>query len=290
MSFGSRAMTDWGFIGEGTGTAGASQAPNRPGLGQVKFLDTSKAALGPGARDTNGISVVSIGYDGLPYTKLGLWYYYVDDISNHLCFDAEAKIPFDALKLDLGFQWLRQDDVGDGAKGITGPVALAQGFAGGDLDFNLIGLKAGLMGGKWSAHVLYNHSDGDTGFLNSYGGDPAYTSTIFSRNAYRENVDAWGPRLKYTIIKGLVFMAQYSDYGKSDTLGVIPNFTQRAVPTSDATELDLVLTRKPTQVKGLTVRTFYVNRASEYDDFVRPDGRKADATMSHWRVILAYKF
>ncbi|MGD2020690.1 MAG: hypothetical protein PVJ47_06530, partial [Thiohalocapsa sp.] len=27
MSFGSRAMTDWGFIGEGTGTAGASQLP-----------------------------------------------------------------------------------------------------------------------------------------------------------------------------------------------------------------------------------------------------------------------
>lgn len=291
MSFGSRAMTDWGFIGEGTGSGGASQQPNRTGLGQVKFLPTSEIALGPTARRTNGITAASVGYSGLPYDiQLRLWDYYVHDISNNLYFEATAKIPIQSFKLDLGFQWLHQDDVGDGPKGITGPVALRENFGSGELDFDMLGLKAGLIGKKWSFYGVYNQSSGDTAFLNSYGGDPAYTSTIFSRNAFRQDVDAWALRFKYTFIKGLVFTAQYADYGKSETLGVIPRFTQAAVPTSDATELDLVLTWKPKQVKGLAVKTFYVNRTSEYNDFVRPDGEKADATMSHWRLILAYKF
>lgn len=290
MSFGSRAMTDWGLIGEGTGTGGTSQQPNRRGLGQVKFLSTSEIALGPTARSTSGITAFSLGYSGLPYdTKLQLWNYFVHDISNDLYFDASAKVPIKDLKLELGFQWLHQDDVGDGPKGITGPVALRANFGSGELDFDMIGLKAGLVGKKWSFHGVYNSSSGDTAYLNSYGGDPAYTSTIFSRNAYRQDVDAWGLRFKYKIMKGLVFSAQYVDYGKSETLGVIPGFTQAAEPTSDASEWDLVLTWKPKQLKGLVVRTFYANRTSEYDDFMRPDGRKADATMSHWRLILAYK-
>jgi hypothetical protein len=86
-------------------------------------------------------------------------------------------------------------------------------------------------------------------------------------------------------------MAAYFDYGKSETIGAVPNVTPAAAPTSNADELDLVLTYKPKQVKGLTIRTFYVARTSEYDDFVNPrTGTKADATMSHWRLIATYSF
>jgi hypothetical protein len=93
------------------------------------------------------------------------------------------------------------------------------------------------------------------------------------------------------IMPGLVFMAAYFDYGKSDTIGAVPNVSPAAEPTSNADELDLVLTWKPKQVKGLTLRTFYVNRTSEYDGFVNPrTGREADATMSHWRLIATYQF
>jgi hypothetical protein len=67
--------------------------------------------------------------------------------------------------------------------------------------------------------------------------------------------------------------------------------TPAARPTSNATELDLVLVYEPTQIEGLAIRTFYVNRRSEYDDFVNPvTGNKADATMSHWRLIATYTF
>lgn len=293
MSFGSRAMTDWGFIGEGTGTGGASQQPNKPDLGQVKFFNLGQIALGPDADDISGMTLASVTYGGLPHTTLGIWNAYIDDIANELYAHVDAKVPLNGLKLDLGAQYLRQDDVGDGPAGIPGPVAVRENFGSGELDYNLYGLKAGLLGPKkkWSVHAFWNHSDGDTAFLNSFGADPAYTSSIFSRNAYRENVDAWGLRGKYMIMPGLVFMAAYFDYGKSDTVGVVPGLTQRAEPTSDAEEIDLVLVWKPKQVKGLAFKTFYANRTSEYDGFVNPrSGAKADATMSHWRLIATYTF
>ena len=110
------------------------------------------------------------------------------------------------------------------------------------------------------------------------------------RNAYREGVNAWRVKASYKIMPTFVFAAQQPDYAQSDTLGIIANFTQAAHPTSDENEFDLTSTWKPKQVKGLMLRTFYVYRTSEYDDFVRPDGRKADATMSHWRLVAAYNF
>ncbi|MEA3278972.1 MAG: hypothetical protein U9Q81_27500 [Pseudomonadota bacterium] len=291
MSFGARAMTDFGLIGEVTGTAGASQLPDQRGLGQAKFLGINEITLGPDARNTNGITAASISYSGLPYTNLQLWNYYSNDISNNVYFQADGKVPVKKMKLDLGFQYLRQDDVGEGTTGIKGPVSIQKNFGDGKLDFNLIGLKAGLIGEKkkWSAHVVYNHSEGDSAFLNAYGSDPAYTSTIFSRNAYRKDVDAWGLRGMYKIMPGLVFKAQYMNYGKSDTVGLIPNFGL-ASPNTDAYEWDLILAWKPKQVKGLTLKTFYANRISEYDGFVRADGKKADASQSHWRIIGVYSF
>lgn len=291
ISFGARAMTDFGLIGEVTGTAGASQLPDQDGLGQAEFHGINDSTLGPDSRNSNGITVASISYSGLPNTKLQLWNYYTDDISNNLYFDATGKIPVKNMKIDLGFQYLRQDDVGDGTTGIKGPVSIQTNFGDGELDFNMIGLKAGLIGEKkkWTAHLVYNHSDGDSAFLNAYGSDPAYTSTIFSRNAYRKDVDAWGLRGSYKIQPGLVFKAQYMNYGKSDSVGLLPNFGL-AKASTDAYEWDLILAWKPKQAKGLTLKTFYANRTSEYDGFVRADGKRADATQSHWRIIAVYSF
>lgn len=293
MSFGTRAMTDWGFIGEATGTAGAAQAPNQAGLGQAEFFNLGQIAMGPRADNINGLTVAGISYAGLPHTKLSLWNYYTQDISNSVYFDVGAKIPLNKMKLDLGAQYLRQDDVGDGPQGIQGGPSIQANFGDGNLDYNLFGLKAGLIGPKkkWTAHVMWNQSDGDTAFFNAFGGDPAFTSSIFSRNAYRKDVNAWGLRASYQIMPGLRFMAAYFDYGKSETIGGVPNVTPAAAPTTNADELDLVLVYKPKQVKGLAIKTFYVNRTSEYDGFVNQrTGNKADATMSHWRLIATYSF
>jgi hypothetical protein len=295
MSFGSRAMTDFGLIGEATGTAGAAQLPNQNGLGQAEFLNLGQIALGPDAGDIAGLTILSASYSGLPGTKVSLWNFYTDDIANSVYLDIDAKIPMRDMKLDLGAQYLRQDDVGDGTASIHGAsnAAIRANFGDGELDYNLFGIKAGVIGPKkkWTAHAMYNTSSGDTAFFNAFGGDPAYTSSIFSRNAYRRDVDAWGVRASYAILPELRFVAGWFDYGKSKTLGAVPNIAPLARPTSNATELDLVLSYKPKQVKGLEVKTFYVNRVSEYDGYVNPaNGRKADASMSHWRLILSYAF
>lgn len=293
MSFGSRAMTDFGFIGEATGTGGAAQLPNQNGIGQARFLNLGQIALGPNADDIAGLTIAKIAYSGLPHTTISLWNAFAENIANNLYFDVDAKVPLKGMKLDLGAQYLRQDDTGDGTAGVAGGPAVRSNFGSGDLDYRLFGLKAGLIGAKkkWTLHALWNTSDGDTAFFNAFGGDPAYTSSIFSRNAYRKNVDAWGLRGSYMIMPGLRFVAGYFDYGQSETIGAVPNVTPAARPTSDATELDLVLVYQPKQVKGLMIKTFYVNRTSEYDDFVNPvTGKRADATMSHWRLILSYSF
>ena len=93
MSFGTRAMTDWGFIGEGTGSCGAAQLSSQKGLGQAKFFNLGQIALGSKADNVSGMTVASIKYTGLPHTKLGLSNFYVQNIADNVSFDVDAKIP-----------------------------------------------------------------------------------------------------------------------------------------------------------------------------------------------------
>jgi hypothetical protein len=270
MSFGARAMTDFGLIGEATGTAGATVKPNT--IGQAKFHRISTVTLGEDAPRTEGITTFMASYAGLKKATLRLWDYYAYDIANTIYVDADGAIPVSSrLKLDLGGQFLYQNDVGDSLLG--------------SLDFFLFGIKAGIVGANWSMHGIFNNSAGDTGLANPWGGDPAYTSTTFSRNAYRKDVNAWGVRGKYEIIKGLTFTAEYVDYGKSDTVGSVSSVGEGLTAIDDAIEWDLALVWKPPQVKGLMIRTFYANRTSEYNG-----SNNKELKQSHWRVIVAYDF
>jgi len=269
MSFGARAMTDFGLIGEGTGSAGAAVKPST--IGQAEFHSISKIALGEDAPGTDGITVLSAVYTGVENARCQVWDYYAYDIVNSLYLDAGYKMPLGKVHLDLGLQYLRQDDLGDELAGMV--------------DFSLLGVKAGLSGKNWSLEGAYNTSFGDTAMFNAWGGDPAYTSSIFSRNAYRREVDAWGISGKYRIIKGLTFLASYFDYGQSDSLGAVGGVGQDLVAIDDAVELDLSLVYRPPQVKGLMLKTFYAQRTSEYNG-----SNGYDLTQDQWRVIVAYGF
>ena len=61
----------------------------------------------------------------------------------------------------------------------------------------------------------------DGGLLNAWGANPGYTSSIFSRNQYRSNVDAYKATLVWMPMKGLKLVASHADYGQSDMTGGI---------------------------------------------------------------------
>lgn len=271
MSFGSRSMTDFALIGEGTKSAGSAIKTST--IGQAEFHNIGEATLGAGTEDTNGITVLSAEYNGIKNVKLGLWDYYVDDIANNIYLEAEATLPLTGKKLKFAAQYLTQSDAGDSLAG--------------DLDFDMFGLKVALGNKKWGAFAAYNDSSGDTAMLNAWGGDPGYTSSIFSRNEYRENVSAYKIGGRYKILKNLTLKGSYTDYGQSDTsapakvIKVGP--TGLVAPITDAKEVDVVLVWQAK--KNLMLKLFHANRTSEYDG---SNGK--DLTQAHTRLIGVYKF
>jgi len=277
MAWGSRAQTDWALIGEGTNTAGtAVNTLDTAGLGQAEFHGIDAIS---GVSDSDGITVFNANYKGIKGLKLDFWNYYVDEVANNIYIQADKVFPVKDYKLALSGQYLHQSDVGDFSS---------------NLDFDLYGLKATLKGKGWAVFGAYNHSGGDTAMYNAWGGDPAYTSSIFSRNAYREDVDAFKIGFKYQIMKGLTFVASHADYGKSDTVtndsgptgiplvGACPG-PSPCSPTNSATETDLVLIYKP--AKEWMVKAFYADRTSEYDD-----GHPVELEQEHLRIIVSYQF
>ncbi len=284
MSFGARAMTDFGLIGEGTGTAGATVVPNS--IGQAEFFRIGKIALGQDAEDrgTNGITVFGANYSGLKdivgFKKidLALWNYYNDEFSNNLYLQADAVYPINKLTLKLGAQYLYQTDVGDSRLG--------------DLKFHLSGIKATLAGKGWAVYGAFNHSSsGDgNGFSNSYGSDPGYTSTIFSRNQYRKDVNAYLVGFKYKYLKNkwlkpFTLITNYANYGESDSIGRVSGVGTGLTSQDDAEELDLIIAYKPPQVKPLTVKMFTAWRNSEYDG-----SNGFQLKQRHTRIIANLKF
>jgi hypothetical protein len=291
MSLGARTATDFGLIGEGTQTAGSVCPPQMlnadgsitPGrLEQAKFYDINTiATCNESVDDTNGISVLGASYTGVKGLKISAWDYYADDISNTFYLDGSYGIPLaKGLKLKLLAQYLSQSEQGslveDNPWGGTG------NFVDG-IDYRLFGLKAVLKGKQWMAFAAYNKSTGDTGMYNSWGGDPAYTSSIFSRNAYRENVSAYKIGAKYNFMKNLFVMLSHADYGQSDSIGRVSGIGKDLEAQTDAKETDLVLVYKP--MKQLMLKLFHARRTSEYDG---SNGK--EAKQAHTRLVASYKF
>ena len=288
MSYGARAATDWGLIGEATPTAGAARDPREEGpdgISQGRFYDISEIVAGPNAESTTGITVLNATYKGVENLTLSGWNYYADDIANSMYFQADYAIPIKSMKSKLTFsgQYLRQRGKGDELAVDIGDSSTTADDQ--SLDYNLAGAKIALGNKKWAVYGAANSSSGDSYFLNAFGGDPAFTSTIFSRNAYRENVDAWKVGGRFSPMKGVNLIAQYADYGQSDTIGYRGN--PNSVANTDAKELDLIAVYKPR--KDVTLRMFYAKRTSEYDG-TAPGPGGTDKKQAHVRFIAQYDF
>ena len=295
MSYGSRSAADFMLIGEGTGTAGVvskteQQKPGGP-RAQARFINFGEATgiSTAGASDTSGMTAFNATYKAGKNLKISVWDYIVHDYANNLYADVTYKMPVmnKGTNLTIDAQYLKQSD--DGSK-----------YAG-ELDFTMYGAKAKVGNKKWSVYAAYNSSNNKTvttpitptgggrysgGFFNAWGADPAYTSSLFSRNAYRQDVSAYKIGGHYTIMKGLKLMISHADYGKSKTeaaSGGGDGLAGGELGTTDATETDIVLVYKPT--KAWMLKIFNAQRTSEYTEHATL-GRK----MNHFRAVASYTF
>lgn len=271
ISFGSRSAADWGLIGEKTKTAGVAtprlqQSPS--GVSQAKFLNLGTAA---GVAETDGITVASVGFQPMNNLALSAWYYMADNIAEMTYLDANYGMKVsEGTKLSLAAQYLAEDDEGSKLAGA--------------LDYSMYGIKAQIGSKKWSAYAAFNQSDSTastaTGqFINPFGADPAYTSSLFSRNAYRDDVTAYKVGGHFVIMKGLKIMASYANYGKSKTNG-----WGSLTAAKDAEETDIVIGYKP-PVAGLTLKLMNAFRTSEFDGV-----NGVEREMGHTRFIADYQF
>ncbi|QOP44541.1 OprD family porin [Sulfurimonas sediminis] len=284
ISFGSRAMADWGVIGEKTGTAGVGLGGSgvlfeQAGgdLEQAKFYNIGTAA---GKTSTNGRSIVALTYTGIHNFQANFWIYHSWDIATDYYTELQYTLGIKkGIKLKLSAQYLAQKDTG---------TALA-----GARDFNLYGFKAFVGNKKIGMYIALNQSgkkDSDPinqegQYFNAWGADPAYTSSIFSRNAYREDVTAYKIGGHYTIFKGLKIMMSYANYGQSLTSAgnsPSPSF----VSQNNAYELDTVLVYKPN--RKWMFKVFNAKRLSEYDGVAYPTVLNRE--MDHYRFITSYIF
>lgn len=272
MAYGSRAGADFGLIGEKTGTAGMALSPfTNPKVFRHRgtYYDISETVLN---NDSNGIFV--IGYEKkIKRFNFRVWDFWVDDVANNLYADASYKIPFGKGKgLKLSAQvWNQNIDNTFYEKNYGG---------------TMYGAEAVLKWGQLIGKLAYTSKD-EGGLLNAWGANPGYTSSIFSRNEYRGDVDAYKATLVYKPLKNLKFMVSYADYGQSDmSLKGKKNGTAFTLfPTSDATERDLVIVYKP--LPQLTLKLFNANRTSEFHG---AKNGKVKKTQNHTRLIINYAF
>lgn len=271
MMYGARSLADFGFIGEasikksgvsGNGMHGASKLA---ASARGDFKNFGELAL----TEDEGMIVVGAVNKSIPNTQIQAWNYYVDGVANQFYVDSMSTFKMgQGFKFNFGLQYLYEslDDVvvvnGD-APAIWGAMASVA----------YKGLKLG---------AAYNGSNGDQ-FLNVWGGDPLYTTTILTRNEFRPDVDAYKVFATYKLpsidmIPGkIILSAAYADYGKSSLLNV----------TDDADETDLVLAYKP--VKNLVFKIWNVQSTSEFNGY--DNGKQnPDRKINQSRFIASYSF
>jgi len=272
MSYGSRSAADFGLIGEKTATGGMTISPfrtlNGKSLKRGSYYDISSTTTG--TEKSSGIAV--LGYEQkIGNLKLNLWDFKVDNILNNMYVEANYKINFGKKKvLFLSGQYLNQtiDD-------------LSLNTMGNEYGGILLGAQAKLKYNKLVLKLAYNNKDNEGGFYNAWGANPGYTSSIFSRNEYRDNVTAYKGTAVYHFAKNLKIMVSHANYGQSD----MQLKTSKGFKSSqtDAVETDMAIVYKPR--KNLMIKLFNANRTSEFDGI-----GTLPKTQNHTRLIANYKF
>jgi len=251
MAYGTRAPVEFGLIGETTRTAGSTQSAidNRG-----DFAPIEQQVLADPSVNTNGVTGFSLTNRSFKNNTIRICNFYAYDIINMFYVDSvyknfKAKLPY-----SISVQYLNVKSVGKN---------LASAWLDGS-NASMLGLKFAFDYQNISAYLAYNHS-GNQKLLNPFNGDPAYTSSFFSRNAYRSDVDAYKIGVNFKITKDFKIISSYADYGKSSTIGTFAPSQPVQVPTlpqNNAKESALLFSYNP--IKNFNVLTGAIYKTSEY--------------------------
>lgn len=267
IAYGSRSAADFSLIGEQTATAGMVLSPFRESATSLKRGEYYRIAdTTTGTASSSGIAV--LGYARkFGNLNLNVWNFNANNVLNNFYTDIEYKVTFTKGKaLILSAQYLDQK---------IEDTSLHKG--GNDYGGGLYGLQASLNLDKLVLKVAYNEKDDEGGFYNAWGANPGYTSSIFSRNEYRDGVKAQKLMASYNLTKSLQVIGSYARYGQSE-MKFLGNNAQ-----SNASERDIVLLYKPQ--KNLMLKLFNVDRTSEFNGL-----GNSPKTQNQTRLIVNYDF
>lgn len=267
MMPGSRSTADYALIGEYTNSAGIAINPSQL---KGEFVDIEQLAFKNGTDkngnnvDTKGITMFSFVDRTFSDATIQLWNYYAHDIVNYLNLQVDRKIILYDIDSVVKLQYLKEDDIGDS---LTGNV-----------DASLYGIMGMFKISPLSFSVAFTKTEGE--FFNPWGFDAGFTSSMFSRNEYRDDVNAYKIGVKYNLNKKFKISVSYANYGKSKSFG--GNIERSLYPSRDAMELDTVISYKPT--KNLLFKLLNVYRESEYVSSL------SDRKQNQSRLIAEYNF
>jgi hypothetical protein len=229
MSYGSRSAADFGLIGEKTATAGMAISPFSEATTSLKRGDYYRITdTTTGRASSSGIAV--LGYEKkLGNLNFNVWNFNANNILNNFYAEADYKINFTKNRtLIFSGQYLDQK---------INDSTLHQ--AGNSYGGAFFGTQVTLKLDKLVLKTAYTEKDGEGGFYNAWGANPGYTSSIFSRNEYRDGVKARKTTAVYNVSKKLKLVGSYAKYSKSK-MKLAGNSAQ-----STAKETDLILIYKP---------------------------------------------
>ncbi len=274
MAYGARALSDWSRIGEKTGTAGSVKVYSvdddptpdvtelslpQNGIRRGKWTNMGKIT---GSDDNSYLFLGGILNKSLPNTTIQAWEYFTNDLVNIFYIDA-----------------MKKEELSNGIKTMIGAQFMLQKVKNESGTPMLFGLKGALSYQELKFIAAYNKSNSDKIF-NLWGGDPAFTSSSISKNAYRPDVDAYKfiaqykvPTFNGKLPKGISLMVSHAIYSKSS----LPN-TQK-----DASETDTKLKYMPN--KDLMFMLVNVQRTTEFDGY---EGK--DKTQNTSKFVIKYRF
>ncbi|WP_455756270.1 hypothetical protein [Sulfurimonas sp.] len=251
MAYGTRSPVEFGLIGEATKTAGATQS----GIDKRgEFQSIEQQVMVSSTANTKGVTGFAFTNKSLKNTTIRVWDFYAHDIINMLYIDGIYKNNDANLPYSISGQYLNVQSIGDNLAASWLDASSA----------TMVGLKFAFNYQNIHSYIAYNHS-GDAKLLNPFGGDPAYTSSFFSRNAYRANVDAYKLGAIFKVTNNLKIISSHADYGQSTTIGSFVSAKPVQVasaPQGDARESALLFSYNP--YKKLNILTGIIYKTSEY--------------------------